>query len=69
MHFLSGVAMVTYQALCRNPENFVYGIDTRCCDLLMLKASDYFSIRPEMATEKQEVTYNGLYREDSGKKY
>jgi hypothetical protein len=35
----------------------------------MLKASDYLSIRPEMAGEKQEVRYNGLYREDFGKKY
>jgi len=49
--------------------NFAYGVDTRCCDLLMLKASDYLSIRPEMAGEKQEVRYNGLYREDFGKKY
>jgi hypothetical protein len=35
----------------------------------MLKTSDYLSIRPEMVGEKQEVRYNGLHREDSGKKY
>ena len=35
--------------------NFAYGVDTQCCDLLMLKASDYLSIRPEMAAEKQAI--------------
>jgi hypothetical protein len=51
------------------PRNFAYGVDTRCFDLLMLNASDYLLIRPEMAGEKQEVRYNGLHGEDSGKKY
>ena len=50
-------------------RNFAYGVDTQCCDLLMLTASNYLSIRPEMAGEKQEVKYNGLYRKDFGKKY